>query len=236
MHLERNKTDKKDAMHICCYGIDTNPKAYQMPDSTYFQCKALNNSIETLTQEITSFKNKLFSIKKSGIAAKGIEKSYNVILKTLQSELVKLEAELTVALKSWQPEITKLVNSVVGIGKRATSLLVVQTQGFKTTESYQQLISFAGLSPKEYTSGSSIRGKVRICKQGGGRLRHTLYMCALNAKSTNPQCKILFDRLVANGKNKKLAIIAVCNKLLKIVFGVVKSGVPYDKNYLLKTA
>jgi len=59
-------------------------------------------------------------------------------------------------------------------------------------------------------------------------------MCALNAKKTNPACKALFDRLVANGKNKKLAIIAVCNKLLKQVFAIVKSGVPYSKNHMLK--
>jgi transposase len=57
-------------------------------------------------------------------------------------------------------------------------------------------------------------------------------MCALNAKNTNPACKQLFDRLVERGKNKKLAVIAVCNKLLKQVFAVVKSGVKYEKNYL----
>ena len=54
-------------------------------------------------------------------------------------------------------------------------------------------------------------------------MRHTLYMCALNAKETNGACKALFDRLVAKGKNKKLAVIAVANKLLKQVFGVVKN-------------
>ena len=67
-------------------------------------------------------------------------------------------------------------------------------------------------------------------------LRHTLYMCALNAKSTNAGCKALFDRLVAKGKNKKLAVIAVANKLLKQVFGVVRTGTLFDRNYYGKTA
>ena len=71
---------------------------------------------------------------------------------------------------------------MVGIGKRGTAILIVSTQGFKHTETYQQLISYAGLSLKEYTSGSTIRGKVRICKQGGSLLRHTLHMGELNAK------------------------------------------------------
>ena len=124
----------------------------------------------------------------------------------------------------------------MGIGKRATAILIVTTQGFKHTKNYRQLISYAGLSPKEYSSGSSIRGKVRICKQGGSLLRHTLYMCALNAKKTNGACKELFDRLVAKGKNKKLAIIAVANKLLKQVFGVVKNECLFDRNYYKKIA
>ena len=61
-------------------------------------------------------------------------------------------------------------------------------------------------------------------------------MCALNAKKTNAGCKALFDRLVAKGKNKKLAVIAVANKLLKQVFGVVKNECLFDRNYYGKIA
>lgn len=236
MHLERNKSDKKDARHICQYGMDRQPECYQMPDNIYFECKTIYNAIETLTEEITAFKNKIHSLEKLSLQDKTALRSYRKILESLQKEVKKLEQELTVKLKQWQPEMLELVSSVIGIGKRASAILIISTQGFKNTASHRQLISYAGLSPKEYSSGTSIRGKSRICKKGGGKLRHTLYMCALNAKATNPACKALFDRLVAKGKNKKLAIIAVCNKLLKQVFAVVKSGVPYDKNYSINIA
>ena len=235
MKLERNKTDKKDAFHICMYGREPHPACYQMPDRLYFECRAINNAIETVTTEITSFKNKLHALSKLDIDSKVIVTGYKKILRDLQAELKKFETELYKKLEAWQPDLVKQVRSVVGIGKRATAILVVTTQGFKHTESYQQLISYAGLSPKEYSSGS-IRGKVRICKQGGSLLRHTLYMCALNAKATNGECKELFDRLVAKGKNKKLAIIAIANKLLKQVFGVVKNECLFDRNYYKKTA
>ena len=89
---------------------------------------------------------------------------------------------------------------------------------------------------KKQSSGTSVRSKVRICKQGGSLLRQTLYMCALNAKTTNGACKELFDRLVAKGKNKKLAVIAVANKLLKQVFGVVRTETLFDRNYFKKIA
>ncbi len=236
MKLERNKTDKKDAFHICMYGIDHDPACYEMPSQLYFECRAINNAIETITTEITSFKNKLHSLSKLDIDSKVIVTGYKKILRDLQAELKKFETELYKKLEVWQPALVKQVRSVVGIGKRATAILIVYTQGFKHTDTYQQLISYAGLSPKEYSSGSSIRGKVRICKQGGSLLRHTLYMCALNAKETNGACKQLFDRLVAKGKNKKLAVIAVANKLLKQVFGVIKNECLFDRNYYKKIA
>lgn len=236
MKLERNKTDKKDAFHICMYGADHNPECYKMPSHLYFECRAINNAIETITTEITSFKNKLHSLSRLDIDTRVIVTGYKKILRDLQAELKKFEVELYKKLEVWQPAMVKQVRSVVGIGKRATAILIVTTQGFKHTQTYQQLISYAGLSPKEYSSGTSIRGKVRICKQGGSLLRHTLYMCALNAKQTNGACKELFDRLVAKGKNKKLAVIAVANKLLKQVFGMVKNECLFDRNYYKKTA
>lgn len=236
MNLERNKSDKKDAIYICKYGIDQKPEQYQMPDQLYFECKSLNNAIEGITQEITVFKNKIHSIKKLNLSDKSVLKCYEAIIVEFEIQLKKLEEKLNSKLIEWQPELVKLVGSIPGIGKRATSILIVSTQGFKYTESHNQLISFAGLSPKEHSSGTSIKSKVRICKMGGGRLRHVLYMGALNAKENNPACKELFDRLVSKGKNKKLAVIAVCNKLLKQVFGVVKSQQMFDKNYLLKIA
>ena len=56
-------------------------------------------------------------------------------------------------------------------------------------------------------------------------------MCSYTACTSNPQCKALYDRLVNKGKFKKLALIAVCNKLIKQAFGIAKSGLVYDKNY-----
>ena len=231
MHLERSKTDKKDARHICMYGIERKPGQYKMPDQQYFECRTLNNAIEAVTTDVVSYSNKIYAAKKLKIDSAVAVKTYQQIIKTLKNELQKLHVELDQKLMKWQPDLVTQVKSVKGIGKRTAATLIVFTQGFKHTASYQQLISYAGLSPREYTSGKSIKGRVHISKIGGKQLRHLLYMAALNAKKTNPACKALFNRLVEKGKNKKLAIIAVCNKLLKQVFAVVKSGVLYSDNY-----
>lgn len=232
MHLERNKSDKKDAKRIYEYGVDCRPEMYSMPDSSYFECRSLNNAIHDLTKEITKFSNQMHSLKKCPYDTKSTEKSFERILKKLKEEKQNLESELQEKLIIWNQETLELVSSVKGIGKRAAAELLIYTQGFKDMNSYKQLISYAGLSPTEFRSGSSIRGRVRICKQGGKQLRHILYMCALNAKKTNAQCRALFDRLVEKGKNKKAAVIAVCNKLLKIVFGVLKNREFYHENFI----
>jgi transposase len=66
-------------------------------------------------------------------------------------------------------------------GKNRSAMLIVFTQGIKHTQSHRQLISFAGLAPTQYSSGSSIQGKPRIYKRGGKNLRDVLYMCSMNA-------------------------------------------------------
>lgn len=57
-------------------------------------------------------------------------------------------------------------------------------------------------------------------------------MCSFNACKYNRACKALYERIVAKGKSKKLALIAVCNKLLKQAFAIVKNGMPYDENFV----
>ena len=80
-------------------------------------------------------------------------------------------------------------------------------------------------------SGSSVNGRSRISKMGNAKLRNLLFMCSFNACKCNCACKALYDSIVAKGKSKKLALIAVCNKLLKQAFSIVKNGIPYDHAY-----
>lgn len=97
-------------------------------------------------------------------------------------------------------------------------MLLLFAGGFTRLDNYRQLIAMADPSPREHTSGTSIRGKVRITKMGDGLIRGKLFMYSFSAIKTSAACQALFDRLVAEGKNKKLALIAACNKLLKQAF------------------
>jgi transposase len=231
MHLERNKTDKKDAGWICRYAIEQQPPYWQMPDNAYFESKQLYNTIREYTEQVKRFHNQLHSLGLLPVPSKDTIKSIEKIIMCLKKEIKQLEHKLQLLLEQWQPEQLRNVSSIKGIGKRAAAILIVFTQGFKHTANHRQLISFAGLAPTQYSSRSSIQGKPRIYKRGGKNLRDVLYMCSMNAMKTNVACKTLYERLRANGKTGKQALIAVCNKLLKQVFAVVKNNSLYQPNY-----
>jgi transposase len=231
MQLERNKSDKKDAGWICRYAIDQKPALWEMPDPAYFESKQLYNTIRQYSEEIKRFNNQLHSLSILPVQNNAAIKSLQKMKAVFEKEIKSLEVKLEALLMQWKPDQVKSVSSIKAIGKRATAMLIIYTQGFRYTHNHRQLISFAGLSPTEYSSGTSIKGKARIYKRGGKPMRDILYMCAMSAIKTNTACKALYERLKANGKSGKLALIAVCNKLLKQVFAVVKNNTLYQPNY-----
>jgi YfiH family protein len=95
----------------------------------------------------------------------------------------------------------------------------------------KEVASFLGLAPQISQSGKD-KGKAWLSKKGNGYLRRLLYLAALSASRSNAQCRELYQRLLAKGKPKKVALIAVANKLLRQAFAVLKSGCPYDPHYL----
>ena len=103
--------------------------------------------------------------------------------------------------------------------------------GFQYFDSSKQVSSYFGLAPEETQSGTSINGLRKITKMGNPLVRKKLYMCSLQASRHNKACIDLCQRLLAKGKSKKVALIAVANKLLKIVFAIAKSELPYDREY-----
>ncbi len=131
MHLECNKSDKKDSKRICEYGIDRQPVSSTMPETAYFECRMLNQAIHDMTKLITKISNQVHSLKRSGIEGDMVIKSYQSVMKKLKQEQEKLSDKLEEKLKSWQPELLGQVQSVKGIGRRAASELIIYTKASK---------------------------------------------------------------------------------------------------------
>ena len=90
-----------------------------------------------------------------------------------------------------------------------------------------QLAAYLGLIPVEHQSGSSVRGRPRLSKNGNARMRAALYMAAVTAIRYNPDVQALYTRLLARGKAKLSALCAAMRKLVHICFGVFKNKQTY---------
>lgn len=86
----------------------------------------------------------------------------------------------------------------------------------------------AGVAPREYSSGTSVRRRPRMSKQGKAPVRAGLYMSALTVMRHCPGCRAFVDKLTQRGKAKKVIIGAVMRKLLHTIYGVLKHRTPYD--------
>ena len=233
MKLKRIKTDKSDALMIYNYACEQPLEPWQ-PEAAYIvRSKELLSLMHTYSRQSTALKNKRHALESRGRKRGVLINSINRQLRQLKKERHSLEQELESLIKSHEPQLFSRLTTIPGIGKKTAVLLMVSTSNFKTFSNHRQVSSFLGLAPNERSSGSSVRGKSRISKTGDGLLRNHLFMCSFTACVHNPQCKALFDRIVAKGKSKKLALIAVCNKLIKQAFAIAKSGLPYDPNYAM---
>ena len=231
MQLERNKSDKKDARWLYRYGVEREASAWNLPAEESLKCAQIMGSIDLYTRQATMIQNQLHSLEQVPVCCTEVIKSLQKTLKVLQKEIKKLEVQLLDLLQAWQGAQLKSVSSIPGLGKRATALLIVYTEGFTKIQNHRQLIALAGLAPREHSSGTSTRGRKGICKMGNGHLRNVLYMCSLSAIKHNGACKELYDRLKAKGKRSKVALIAVCNKLLKQAFAIATKRTMYQPDY-----
>jgi len=236
MHLSKGKSDRKDAQWLLRYGQQQPVKTWQPEEAVLVECRQLEQVTEQLLKQKTMVSNSLEALQQQPAVSKIALKRLQLLLKALTQQVDAVEAELLTLLQQRFAAEMTLLCSIPCIGRKTAGMLLLFAGGFTRLDNYRQLIAMAGLSPREHTSGTSIRGKARITKMGGGLIRGKLFMCSFAAKKCNAACQALFDRLVAKGKNKKLALIAVCNKLLKQAFAIVKSGVPYQADFSSKLA
>lgn len=236
MKLNRVKTDKSDARMICLYGQQQSLVPW-FPDPEYVdQCKLLQSVIQLYFKQQTALKNKLHSLESKGQRRGIMITSLKRQLRGLSKEIRLLEQQMEELINIHEKDLFTRVKSIPGVGNKTALLLIVATNGFRDFTSSKQISSYFGLAPHERSSGSSIRGKSRIGKNGHPVMRNHLFLCSFTACQYNPQCKALYDRIVAKGKSKKLALIAVSNKLIKQAYGIAKSGLVYDENYGSKLA
>lgn len=231
MKLSKIKTDKSDSKLICEYAKQVNLKLWQGNSKHQLACLQMTRLLSVYTKQSTMLKNKIHGETVLGVPSKLVVTSLKRSLRLLKKEIELIEEKLLILVNEVHKEVLTRLKTIPGIGKKTALMLVVLTDGFDRFKSGSELCSYAGLTPIIRQSGSSVNGRSRISKIGNQKLRNLLFMCSFNACKYNSACKAIYDRIVAKGKSKKLALIAVCNKLLKQAFAIAKSGLIYDNTY-----
>ncbi|MDR3001457.1 MAG: IS110 family transposase [Fibromonadaceae bacterium] len=224
------KTDKKDARLIAGYA---ETKSAQIE---FWQPLPLKHAramvIVSLLSGLSKLERSAGNMKTSAALVAGKSDKALAAMSSVKSickeQQKALEKELYDLVKEIFPEQFRLSKTIPGIGAKTAATLLVRCKGLEPFATHKQLTSFIGLDPTIFESGTSIKGNGKISKTGNPYLRGLLFMCASSAIQLNrtPMAK-MYKRLTEKGKPKMLALTAVMHRLVKIAFGVVKSGEPY---------
>jgi transposase len=219
----RNKTDDLDAKALAQYGTERRPVPWEKPKPEMAILKDLVRVRMDLVHARTAMALRL---KDHARVSKSAAKAMAKVILALDAQIKALEAEIRKHLRAHEAlaEQAGRMDSVVGVGLLTAVTVMAELGDLRRFARSRQLTAFAGMSPRRKESGTSVRGKPRLCKQGSTRVRAALYLAASAAVRFNPDMKAFYDRLLAQGKVRRVALGAVMRKLLVLMRAVVKAG------------
>lgn len=222
--LSRNKTDSADAKLIARYAEMHQPMAWQPQPKHIRELQAWVRRLEALQGLLQQEQNRLET------ASSVVVSSIEVVIETLSAEINNVKKRIRDHIDQ-HPDLKSkrdLLDTIPGVGEATIAQLLTEFSDTSRFTSAKAAAAFTGITPKQYQSGTSVRGKTRISKTGHAQLRKALFMPALVAIRYNPIVKAFAQRLAAKGKSKMAIICAAIRKLIHIAYGVLKSGKPFD--------
>ena len=210
------KTDKLDAKMLAHFAAALRPEPRPLPSDQEEQLTALLTRRRQIVDMLTVEKNRLHTVRAT------MRSDIEEHITWLTQKLDALDAEIDQFIQGsalWQEKAT-LLKSVPGVGRITASTLLAMLPELGTLNR-QQIAALVGVAPVNKDSGRK-QGKRRIF---GGRapVRSVLYMAALSAKKHNPKIKKFYERLLKQGKEKKVALTACMRKLLVILNAMLRT-------------
>jgi len=225
--LRRNKSDTADARLIAEFlrseHHDLRPWSPPSPENE--AVTGLSRYAQTIVNDVAQLK-----IRKEAATASTIMRSLNRRIKAGEKELADIRRRIRDTIKKSAALTAQkdLLDTIPGVGEITGQILIAELPDIAHFASARQLAAWAGLTPRHFISGTSGRGQTPITKVGSAALRRALFMPAMTARHNNPILKAFGDRLQAAGKKPKPIIIAIMRKLLHQIYGILRSGEPYN--------
>jgi transposase len=221
----RSKTDRIDAYLLADFCLKGNPPAWSPPDPSQAELSELQARIADVEEMIAQERNRLEAVDCSTIVRRDIEEHIAQLmvrkkgLEKASRELVKSEPILG--------NDFAIIKSIVGLGEKSAMRLLALVR-YDQFDTPRDVGCFAGLTPRQYRSGTSIYKRDCISRIGSSQLRKSMYFPAMVAMQHNPQMRYFAERLRQKGKLPKVIICAVMRKLLVLTATLIKRQEFYD--------
>ena len=234
--LRNTKTDKVDAFEIAQFAARMDFVAWRAPTPQAYAIFRLARAIHSYTEQATAAKNRLH-------AAQAVRQTPKVVIQMLRQELASYERWITGLTQQALKEIAsdavlarryQLLLSVPGIAQTSAVALLGELCVLSDTLSAKAWIKLSGLDPCQEQSGTSINRKTFISKRGNSKLRGAGFMPAMSARRWDPGLRAFADRLIANGKTKLQAVIAVERKLFHGIHAMFRADKTWDSSLLVR--
>ncbi len=153
------------------------------------------------------------------------------VVAALTAQVARVDRELAQLAAAETPLGTQLQTlvSIPGLG-RTTAATILASLPAERLATRRQVAAYAGLCPRERTSGASVRGRSRTGPVGPAALRKALYLPAVVAMRANPALRAFAERLRAAGKCPKVVVVAVMRKLLELAWTLLRTGHSFSRS------
>lgn len=146
------------------------------------------------------------------------------VVRMLQAHLRDITARVSTVLH----ERTEHLTSIPGIGDLTAAGILGEIVDIRLFDDPKKLVAFAGVDPSTFQTGDFLGNRSHISKRGSTHLRKVLYQAAFAATRFNPELRTYYERKRSQGKHHKSALIAVCRKLLHLVWRILTDDRPYE--------
>jgi transposase len=219
------KTDRIDAVVLCEFAAVLHARGHQPRALATPQQRELAAVVARRRQLVTMLVSERQRLAVAHVRAKP---SIDAVIELLLKQLADIDDDLQRTLREHHADLSELLQSVKGVGPTTASTLIAELPelGLLTRK---QITSLVGLAPLNRDSGT-FRGQRHIF---GGRasVRRVLYVAALVASRFNPAIRACYERLVAAGKPKKVALVACMRKLLITINAIARDKTPWRADF-----
>lgn len=235
--ISRSKNDKTDAFKIAMYAVRFADKArnFIVRSSVLDQITDLTAYLERLVKAKSSLSvpvKELIKVK-SNQSVDIISEGTCSFIESIDNELERIEKHIMCLLKSEELlfENYELLCSINGIGFKNAVMILILTDNFTKFEDPRKFGCYCGVVPFEQSSGTSFKTKPRVNKIANKKMKSLLTLAALSAIRNNTNIKEYYLKKQREGKPNMLIVNNVRNRLIHLMFAVVRTKKPYDMNY-----